>query len=158
MELSTAAVADPGLPGPLAPQDFFKIMQFSSNFEQILSSGPHLGSKLGSPLTKILDPRLSCMSGKAMGMRRMETTQTNFTFGWCAQHYNHCIFYIITFLLTFLELSLKGEQTEFVWNRNLESNQPALLKNYAQSSLVTDLSGMSNELRNKVLRNQGFRV
>ena len=47
---------------PLCPQDFFKIMHFSSNFKgktPILGSGPHLGVKiLLPPLTKILDPRL----------------------------------------------------------------------------------------------------
>ncbi len=42
-------------PGPPYPQDLFKIMQFSGNFEQILGSGP-LGSKLcWAFLTKILD-------------------------------------------------------------------------------------------------------
>ena len=44
--------ADQG--GPL-PQDFFKIMQFSGIFEQIL--GPGVKTPLG-PLTKILDPPL----------------------------------------------------------------------------------------------------
>ena len=54
-------------PGPPCPQDFFKIMQLSSNFkgkphfEPILGSGPPLGSKLRwAPLAKILDRRLSC--------------------------------------------------------------------------------------------------
>ena len=41
---------NPGRPQvPCVPQDFFKIIQFSGNCEQILSSVP-------SPLTKILDP------------------------------------------------------------------------------------------------------
>ena len=53
-----------GAMSPLPPR--FKVMQFSGNckgktpyFEQILGSGPPLGSKFyWAPLTKILDPRL----------------------------------------------------------------------------------------------------
>ncbi len=66
--MGSKLAADPGGPagpGPPCPQDFKKSCNFQAilwekpYFEQILGSGPPLGSKLRwPPLTKILDPRL----------------------------------------------------------------------------------------------------
>ncbi len=63
--LTTSGSRGPGGPGP---RDFFKIMQFSSNFLQgkntyffskFWAQGPPLGLKLRwAPQTKILDPPL----------------------------------------------------------------------------------------------------
>ncbi len=61
---------------PHCPQDFFfKIMQSSGNFEQILGSGP-LGSKLRwAPLTKILDPPLILHKKQKTDLLEMKKTE-----------------------------------------------------------------------------------